>query len=105
MPYRPPLRLSNIYVMTMKVPRGLRATAPQPTLAQLGAAIRSVRAERDLSIGALADRAGLHAVSVSRIEGGKQNLTWSALSGLAVALDVELLDLVRLAGEQPGADS
>jgi transcriptional regulator with XRE-family HTH domain len=57
-----------------------------------------------LSIEALADEAGLHSVSVSRIEAGKQNPTWIALVGLATALDVELLDLVRLATEQPSTD-
>jgi transcriptional regulator with XRE-family HTH domain len=58
-----------------------------------------------LSIEALADEAGLHSVSVSRIESGKQNPTWIALAGLSTALDVELLDLVRLAAEQPAPDS
>ena len=76
---------------------------PQPTLAQLGAAIRGVRESRGLSIEALASEADLHTVSVSRIEGGTQNLTWQALSNLADALGVELIDLVQLAGEQPGS--
>ena len=76
---------------------------PQPTLAQLGAAIRGVRESRGLSIEALASEADLHTVSVSRIEGGTQNLTWQALSNLAEALEVELIDLVQLAGEQPGS--
>ena len=76
---------------------------PQPTLAQLGAAIRGVRESRGLSIEALATEADLHTVSVSRIEGGTQNLTWQALSNLADALEVELIDLVQLAGEQPGS--
>ena len=40
-------------------------------------------------------------MSVSRIEHGKQNPSWLALSRIADVLDVELLDLVRLAGEQP----
>jgi transcriptional regulator with XRE-family HTH domain len=76
---------------------------PQPTLAQLGAAIRNLRVGRELSIEALAGEADLHTVSVSRIEGGKQNPTWIALSNLADALDVELIELVRLATEQPTA--
>jgi len=76
---------------------------PQPTLAQLGAAIRNLRVGRKLSIEALAGKAELHTVSVSRIEGGKQNPTWIALSNLADALDVELVDLVRLAAEQPAS--
>jgi transcriptional regulator with XRE-family HTH domain len=74
---------------------------PQPTLAQLGAAIRALREERSLSIESLAAEADLHTVSVSRIEGGKQNPTWIALTNIATALDVQILDLVRLAGEQP----
>jgi transcriptional regulator with XRE-family HTH domain len=77
----------------------------QPTLVQLGAAIRSLRGQRDLSIEALAAEADLHTVSVSRIESGKQNPTWTALAGLATALDVELPDLVRLAAEQSKSDS
>jgi transcriptional regulator with XRE-family HTH domain len=74
---------------------------PQPTLSQLGAAIRALREERSLSIEALAGEAELHTVSVSRIENGKQNLSWKALSSLAGVLEVEILDLVRLATEQP----
>lgn len=73
----------------------------QPTLTQLGAAIRVVREERSLSIEALAGEAKLHTTSVSRIENGRQNLSWMALSSLAAALETEILDLVRLATEQP----
>lgn len=73
---------------------------PQPTLAQIGAAIRSLRESRGLSIEALAGEADLHTVSVSRIEGGAQNLTWQALTSLADALDVDAVELVRLAGDQ-----
>lgn len=74
---------------------------PQPTLPQLGAAIRSLREKRGLSIEALADEADLHTVSVSRIEGGTQNLTWQALSNLADALEVDMVDLLRQAADQP----
>jgi hypothetical protein len=35
--------------------------------------------------------------------GGKQNPTWVALSHLATALDVEMIDLVQLAAEQPSS--
>lgn len=72
---------------------------PQPTLAQIGAAIRSLRERRGLSIEALAGEADLHTVSVSRIEGGTQNLTWEALTSLADALDVDAIELVQLAGD------
>lgn len=73
---------------------------PQPTHSQLGAAIRSVREERDLTIEGLADVTVLHSRSISRIERGRQNATWTALVDIATALDVDLIDLVKLAGEQ-----
>ena len=76
---------------------------PQPTLDQLGAAIRQLREDRELSIETLAHESGLHTISVSRIERGKQNPTWMALLSLADVLDVELIDLVRLAANQPGS--
>jgi transcriptional regulator with XRE-family HTH domain len=78
---------------------------PQPTLSQLGAAIRSLRGVRELSIEALADEAGLHWASVSRIEKGKQNPSWTILSSLATALDVEMVELVRRAAEQPASNN
>jgi transcriptional regulator with XRE-family HTH domain len=73
---------------------------PPPTLAQLGSAIRSLREDRELSIEALADEIGIHWHSVSRIERGKQNLTWTTLTGIAVALEVDLVELVRLASSR-----
>jgi transcriptional regulator with XRE-family HTH domain len=74
---------------------------PQPTSAQLGAAIRSLRGSRSLSIEDLASEAGIHWTSVSRIENGRQNPTWNAVASLATALDVDIADLARLAAEQP----
>lgn len=74
---------------------------PQPTLAQLGTAIRSLREKRELTHEDLAYKAGFHRVSISRIERGEQNLTWTGLARIATALGVEPVDLVRLAGEQP----
>lgn len=77
---------------------------PQPTLAQLGAAIRELREERALTIETLADEAGLHAVSVSRIETGNQNPTWTALTGIAVALEVNVGEIVQRAGGRQGRE-
>lgn len=76
---------------------------PQPTLAQLGAAIRVLRKGRSLTIEALAGEAKLETSSVSRIEHGTQNLTWETLSSIVAVLDVEIVDLVRLAVKQPTA--
>jgi transcriptional regulator with XRE-family HTH domain len=72
---------------------------PQPTLAQLGTAIRSLRKKRELTHEDLAHESEFHRVSISRIERGEQDLSWSGLSRIATALEVELVDLVRLAGE------
>ncbi|HEX2096557.1 MAG TPA: helix-turn-helix transcriptional regulator [Solirubrobacterales bacterium] len=74
---------------------------PQPSLAQIGAAIRSLRKKRKLSIEALAAEADMHPYSVSRIERGEQNPSWITLVSLADALGTNMVDLVRLASEQP----
>lgn len=73
---------------------------PQPTSAQLGAAIRRWRGVRELSIEDLAAEAGLHWTSVSRIENGRQSPTWDSVANLATALDVDIADLARDAAEQ-----
>ena len=74
---------------------------PQPSLAQIGAAIRSLRKKRKMSIEALAAEADMHPYSVSRIERGEQNPSWITLVSLADALGADMVDLVRLASEQP----
>jgi transcriptional regulator with XRE-family HTH domain len=74
---------------------------PPPSLAQIGAAIRSLRKKRKLSIEALAAEADMHPYSISRIERGEQNPSWITLVSLADALDVDVIALVRLAGKQP----
>jgi transcriptional regulator with XRE-family HTH domain len=75
----------------------------QPSLAQLGAAIRTLREKRGLTAEALAAETELHVVSVSRIENGRQNPTWIALLSIADVLDVEMIDLIRLAATQPAS--
>ncbi len=51
----------------------------------------------------LAHETGLHRFSVYRIEGGKQNLSWTVLADIATALDVEMVDLVKRATKQSKA--
>jgi transcriptional regulator with XRE-family HTH domain len=75
----------------------------QPSLTQLGAAIRALRKERGLTAETLATETELHVASVSRIENGRQNPTWIALLSIADVLEVAMIDLVRLAGEQPAS--
>jgi transcriptional regulator with XRE-family HTH domain len=73
----------------------------QPSLAQIGAAIRCLRKKRKMSIETLAAEADMHPYSVSRIERGEQNPSWITLVSLSDALDVEALEVIRLAGKQP----
>jgi transcriptional regulator with XRE-family HTH domain len=68
-----------------------------PNRAQLGHAVRQLRTARGLSIEALADLASMHATYLSGIERGLRNPSWEKLGQLAVALDIQLGELVRLA--------
>lgn len=75
---------------------------PQTTSAQLGAAIRLRRESvGGMSIEALASEAEIHWTYLSGIENGKRNPSWDVLCRIASALDIEILELVRLAGDQP----
>jgi transcriptional regulator with XRE-family HTH domain len=74
-----------------------RVSAPPPSAAALGRAIRQLRHDRGLSIEALADLAGMHPTYLSGIERGLQNPSYSKLASLAVALDVGLSDLMLAA--------
>jgi len=65
--------------------------------AQLGNAVRQLRTDRGLSIEALADLAGMHWTYLSGIERGRRNPTLEKLGQLAVALDIDLAELIRLA--------
>jgi transcriptional regulator with XRE-family HTH domain len=70
------------------------------TSAQLGAAIRKLRAAQGLSIEALAAKADVHWTSVSRIEHGEQSPTWDTVGRIAGALGLDVGDLDRRAAEQ-----
>lgn len=65
-------------------------------------AIRTLREDRELTQEDVAYEAGLTPGSVSRIERGTRNPSWTTVERLATALDVSLLELaeaVELAGE------
>jgi transcriptional regulator with XRE-family HTH domain len=75
-----------------------------PTTVELGRAVRRLRRVRQLSIEALADRAGLHPTYLSAIERGLRNPSWAKVCDLARALDCSLHALARAAeGEAYGA--
>ena len=60
---------------------------------QVGAAVRKLRADQGVSQELLAERAGLHAKYVSRVENRAVNLTLASLVALADALGVEVQTL------------
>jgi DNA-binding XRE family transcriptional regulator len=72
-----------------------RGDPAKDTLACLvGARIRTARRERGLSVGALADAAGIGKGSLSEIENGMRNPTLSTLYALAGTLGVPLATLL-----------
>lgn len=76
---------------------------PQPTSAQLGAAIRQARNARGLSLEDLAAKSRVHWTSISVIENGKRNPGWNVVANLATGLEMDIAELARMAAEQPGA--
>jgi transcriptional regulator with XRE-family HTH domain len=87
----------------------------KPHLAELGAALRSLRQHAGLTQAVLADRTGMHPRSIGRIEAGERRTRLSTLTRLLTALLNEdgtlgemdyLLDgLVRRAGPALAAES
>jgi transcriptional regulator with XRE-family HTH domain len=65
-----------------------------------GAAVRELRACRQLSQEELGFRARLHRNYVGALERGEINPTFKTLRALAVGLDVELSSLIRLYEER-----
>jgi transcriptional regulator with XRE-family HTH domain len=59
-----------------------------PEVANVGAAIRSLRLTKGLTIKQLAERAGLHEVYLGRIETGHSGFCLGVFTKLAAALDV-----------------
>lgn len=60
---------------------------------KVGARIRALRSERDLSLRGLADQSGVSANAISRIERGESSPTVSSLHRLARALGVHITQL------------
>ena len=77
----------------------------EPTEAMLGAAIRSVRESRGLSVSELSARAGVNALFLEGLEDGRRNPSWRVVVTLAAALHVQASVLVALAEHDPDAPS
>lgn len=70
-----------------------RSERGQPAL---GAAIKQLREEGELSQEALAEKAGLTGRTVSAIETGTANPTWATVRDIAAALSVSMSALSAL---------
>lgn len=67
---------------------------------QLASRVAEVREERFLSQSELAERLGVHASAVSRIESGDRKVSAYELAGLAEALEVEVGELLCRSAEE-----
>ena len=63
-------------------------------LVRIGAKIKMHRKRRQMSQSQLAQDAGTHKASMSRIESGKSNFTYTTLIRISKALDVPIKDLI-----------
>ena len=79
-------------------------SAPLPTRAHLGRAVRRRRQARGMTIEGLAKEAGMHETYLSGIERGRRNASWQKLLSLAIALQTPLSALVLEAESEAGAD-
>ena len=71
-----------------------RTEQPQPAL---GKAVRQLREKRGLKQEALAYGAGITIGTVSLLERGVSNPTWSTVKAIASRLGVSMADLAKLA--------
>jgi transcriptional regulator with XRE-family HTH domain len=76
---------------------------PEPSEALLGAAIRSVRESRGLSVAELSGLAGVNAAFIEGLEEGRRNPSWKVVVTLAAALRVKASVLVALAEHEAEA--
>ena len=68
-------------------------------LTSVGEQIKKVRTEQHLSQADLAARCGMEKATISRIEGGRVNVTFSTVLRVCKGLNIEANDLIRKALE------
>jgi transcriptional regulator with XRE-family HTH domain len=73
-------------------------------LAALGAAIRSLRTQADLSEGELSERAQVEPALLAAIEDGRREPTWGDVRRIARGLETPLEQLLELAEELEKAE-
>lgn len=80
------------------MPRQSIKTDKDGRLKKLGAAIRSVRADKGMSQEALADAAGVDRSHMGKIERGERNVSVLNVARVAEALGISVASLMALAG-------
>jgi XRE family transcriptional regulator, regulator of sulfur utilization len=68
-----------------------------PTPQAIGAAVRSLRQARGLTLEVLADAAGMNVTYLSDIERGRSNPTIGKIGDLATVLDISVSQLIAQA--------
>jgi transcriptional regulator with XRE-family HTH domain len=79
-----------------------RPNTDDPYMGDLGRNLREARERLELTQEQIADRSGVHATEVSRIEAGKRDPQLSTIQRLAEAVELtpgQLLDLGQLPGQ------
>ncbi|HEX5762289.1 MAG TPA: helix-turn-helix transcriptional regulator [Solirubrobacterales bacterium] len=79
-----------------------RSDQPQPAL---GEAIRQLRRKRDLTQEDVAHAAGITTGTLSLIERGHANPTWSTVKAIAGALDTSLAKVAEVSARFDGSAS
>jgi XRE family transcriptional regulator, fatty acid utilization regulator len=74
-----------------------RADDDRRGLAALGTAIRTLRAQADLTVGDLGERAQIEPAVLSAVEDGRREPTWGDLRRIARGLETPLEELLELA--------
>lgn len=69
-----------------------------PDLVEFGARLRTLREQAGLTQEELAEASGLHWTYVGQVERGERNLTYRSILRLAIGLEREPADLVRVHG-------
>jgi transcriptional regulator with XRE-family HTH domain len=72
--------------------------------AQLGSAIRKLRTDRELTIEALASKAGIHWTYLTGVERGQRNPTLRVIAAIADALGIKVSELMGLAEARAECD-
>jgi transcriptional regulator with XRE-family HTH domain len=70
-------------------------------MSAFGSRLRELRKQAGLSIESLADRAGLHRMTVAKIELGQRAPAWATAVSLARALDVEITAFLDTGPSKP----